>query len=98
MSRDHGLAVAFAVCSSRLNGRKGFQRQVTYGKVFLPLKIVQPRVLRHQVAFFICLRCACWIIELDWAIKVFSCPQLEGKSLQRARYVLQCNNNELHVM
>ena len=28
---------------------------------FLPQKIVQPHVLRHQVAFFICLRCACWI-------------------------------------
>ena len=26
MSRDHGLAVKFAVCSSRLNGRKGFWR------------------------------------------------------------------------
>ena len=26
MSRDHGLAVTFAVCSSRLNRRKGFQR------------------------------------------------------------------------
>ena len=25
MSRDHGLAVAFAVCSSRSNGRKSFQ-------------------------------------------------------------------------
>ena len=26
ISRDHGLAVTFAVCSSRLNRRKGFQR------------------------------------------------------------------------
>ena len=26
MSRDQGLAVTFAVCSSRLNRRKGFQR------------------------------------------------------------------------
>ena len=25
-SRDHGLAVTFAVCSSRLSRRKGFQR------------------------------------------------------------------------
>ena len=32
---------------------------------FLPLKIVQPYVLRREVAFFICLRCACWIIELE---------------------------------
>ena len=34
MSRDHGLAVTFAVCSSRLNRRKGFKRQVIYSKVF----------------------------------------------------------------
>ena len=34
ISRGHSLAVAFAVCSSRLNGRKGFQQQVTFGKVF----------------------------------------------------------------
>ena len=26
MSRDRGLTVAFEVCSSRLNGRRGFQR------------------------------------------------------------------------
>ena len=26
MSRDHGLAVTFAVCGSRLNRKKGFQR------------------------------------------------------------------------
>ena len=26
LSRDHGLAVTFAVCSSRLNRRKGFQQ------------------------------------------------------------------------
>ena len=29
MSCDHGLAVTFAVCGSRLNRRKGFQRDVT---------------------------------------------------------------------
>ena len=34
MSRNHGLAVTFAVCSSRLNRRNGFQRSVIYGKVF----------------------------------------------------------------
>ena len=28
------VLTAFAVCSSRLNGRKGFQQQVTFGKVF----------------------------------------------------------------
>ena len=30
MSRDHGLGVTFAVCSSRLNRRKGFQRYTSY--------------------------------------------------------------------
>ena len=43
-SRDHGFAVTLAVCSSRLNRRKSFQRSVIYGKVSLPQKIVQPRV------------------------------------------------------
>ena len=44
MSRDHGLAVAFAVCSSRLNGRKDVQRISDLRQGFLPLKSVQPHV------------------------------------------------------
>ena len=44
MSRDHGLAVTFAVCTSRLNRRKGFQRYVIYGKVFCHKKNLQPHV------------------------------------------------------
>ena len=34
VSRDDGLAVAFAVCSSLWKGRKGFQRFYIYGKDF----------------------------------------------------------------
>ena len=37
MSRDHGLTVAFAVCSSRLNGRESFKRLVTKNKM-TPIK------------------------------------------------------------
>ena len=31
--RNHGLTVVFAVCSSRLNGRKSFKRLVTKNKM-----------------------------------------------------------------
>jgi len=44
-----------AVCSLRLNGGG------------LPLKTAQSLVWRHEVAFFIRLRCACWIFELEKA-------------------------------
>ena len=45
---------------------------------FLPLKIVQPRVWSHELAFCIRLRYVCWIFDLElvtyscffWAIKV----------------------------
>ena len=65
MSRDHGLVVAFAVCSSRLNGRKGFQGERDLRQGFLPLKIVQPRVERYEIAFYIRLRCVCLIFDLE---------------------------------
>ena len=39
MSRDHCLAVAFAICSSHLNRRKGFQQYVIYGKAFYHKKL-----------------------------------------------------------
>ena len=32
---------------------------------FLPLKIVQPRVQRHELAFYIRLRCVCWVFDLE---------------------------------
>ena len=58
--------------------------------------------------------CQFWVLPIDcppgWTflgdynnkewikLSLFSWPQLVGKSLQRARYILQCNNNKLHVM
>ena len=58
--------------------------------------------------------CQFWVLPIDcppgWTflgdynnkewinLSLFSCLQLVGKSLQRARYVLQCNKNKLHVM
>ena len=32
---------------------------------FLPLKIVQPCVSRHELAFCIRLQCVCWIFDLE---------------------------------
>ena len=32
---------------------------------FLPLKIVQPRFKRHELAFYIRLRCVCWSFDLE---------------------------------
>ena len=34
-------------------------------RIFLPLKIVQILVLRHELAFYIRLRCARWIFDLE---------------------------------
>ena len=31
-------------------------------------------------------------------LSLFSCPQLVGRNLQKARSVLQCNNQKLHVI
>ena len=56
-----------AVCSLRLNGRKGIQPLVTYDKVFCHEKLYRLTFKRHEVAFFIRLRCACWIFELEKA-------------------------------
>ena len=56
-----------SVCSLRLNGRKGIQPLVTYDKVFCDEKLYRLTFKRHEVAFFIRLRCACWIFELEKA-------------------------------
>ena len=57
------------VCSSRLNGRKGVQRWVTYGK---DTKNCTASRLKAEVAFFIRLRCACWILNSNkWIFPVF---------------------------
>ena len=65
MSRNHGLAVTFAVCSSRFEPKEGLPVVSDLRQRFLPLKIVQPRVLKHELAFYIRLRCICWIFDLE---------------------------------
>ena len=56
-----------SVCGLRLNGWKGIQPLVTYDKVFCHEKLYRLTFKRHEVAFFIRLRCACWIFELEKA-------------------------------
>ena len=69
ISRDRVLAVTFArvalgtrkVCSLQFTASS--RKWIRQG--FLPLKIVQPRVYRYELAFHIRLRCVCWIFDLE---------------------------------
>ena len=51
----------FAVCYSRLNGRKGFRRLVIYGKVFCCRTLYS---FTFKGTFYIRLRFVCWLFEL----------------------------------
>ena len=81
------LCCVSAVCSSHLDGRRGVQREEIYGKVFLPLKIVQPLRLKTRSNFLypsaMCLLNV-WtrINELSLFLDYSSdAPWLEGKKM-----------------
>ena len=54
MSCVHGLAVAFAFCSSGLIGKKGLPAVSDLQQgFFATTNCLQPHVYRHEVAFYI---------------------------------------------